>query len=101
MTLIGIKLVSIAEIYSYLINVHQCKSVVVAPVFSIAEVYSAARLRRIRYTSEISPRKTKNAGIDHCKPSTKKVVTDIPRSRMILAIVKNGCAGRRIGKLRS
>src|SRR5258707_14948202 len=74
---------------------------VLAVVNWVVDVYSDSRRRPRRYTSEISPRKTKNAGIDHCRPSTKKVITDIPRSNAMFTIVKKGWPGRRIGKLRS
>jgi hypothetical protein len=52
-----------------------------------------------RYKSEINPKKTENAGTDHCNPSTKKVVTEIARSDRIPTTVKKGCAQRRMGKL--
>ena len=42
-------------------------------------------------------RKTENAGTDHSRPSTKKVVTEIASSSTIPTNVKNGCARRRIG----
>ena len=59
------------------------------------------RRRLRRYNIEIRPKKTENAGTDHCNPSTKKVVTEIARSNRIPTTVNNGWAHRRMGKLNS
>jgi hypothetical protein len=47
------------------------------------------------------PKKTENAGTDHCNPSTKKVVTEIARSNRIPSSVNNGWDHRRMGNLDS
>src|SRR5690242_8857222 len=54
-----------------------------------------------RYQTEITARKTENAGTDHSNPSTKKVVTEIATNKIMPSTVKSGCARRRIGKLNS
>src|ERR1700688_2058293 len=59
----------------------------------------ALRRRPRTYKSEINPKKTAKAGTDHCNPSTKKVVTEIARSKTIPTTVNNGWAQRRMGRL--
>src|SRR4029077_13273706 len=66
----------------------------------VVQAFSLRKLRRPRrYKTEINPKKTENAGTDHCNPSTKNVVTAIASNKTIPMIVNTGCARNRIGKL--